>query len=59
VEKNGKAVQPEIKHQVLRHECPGCATTFVTQGHGKAKTTKPVHVCTENSSKDADCCAMK
>ena len=59
VEKTGKAVQPEIKHQMQRHECPGCATTIVPEGHGKAKTSKAVHVCTENGSKDAACCAMK
>ena len=59
VEKTGKAVQPEIKHHTLKHECPGCATTIVTEGHGKAKTSKAVHVCTENGSKDAACCAMK
>ena len=23
IEKTGKAVQPEIQHQVTRHECPG------------------------------------
>ena len=59
VEKTGKAVQPEIKHQVPKHECPGCATTIVTEGHGKAKTNKAVHVCTENGSKDTVCCVMK
>jgi hypothetical protein len=59
VERTGKAVQPEIQHQVLRHECPGCGDTTVTQGHGKAQTSKAVHVCTENGSKAATCCAMK
>jgi predicted RNA-binding Zn-ribbon protein involved in translation (DUF1610 family) len=59
VEKTGKAVQPEIKHQVLRHECPGCANTIVTEGHGKAKTDKVVHVCKQCGSKDAFCCVMK
>ena len=59
VEKTFKAVQPEIKHRVLRHECPGCATSLVTEGHGKAKTTRAVHVCKECGSKDAFCCATK
>jgi hypothetical protein len=59
VEKTGKAVQPEIQHQVLRHECPGCSNTIVTEGHGKAKTDKVVHVCKQCGSKDAFCCVMK
>jgi len=59
LEKTGKAVQPEIQHQVLRHECPGCSNTIVTEGHGRAKTDKVVHVCKQCGSKDAFCCVMK
>lgn len=49
---------PEVK-KVLRHECPGCEQKFVTEGHGKAKTDKLVHVCKNCGSEDAFCCVMK
>lgn len=45
--------------QVLRHECPGCSARIVTEGHGKAKTTKVIHVCKNCGSEDAFCCVMK
>jgi hypothetical protein len=49
---------PETK-TVLRHECPGCEHKYVTEGHGKAKTDKLVHVCKNCGSEDAFCCVMK
>lgn len=58
-EKTGKTAKPEVQRQVLRHECPGCSTKFVVEGHGKAKTSKANHTCTESASKTASCCAMK
>lgn len=51
------AAAPEMK--VLRHECPGCSAKIVTEGHGKAKTTKVVHVCNNCGSEDAYCCTTK
>lgn len=44
---------------VARHECPGCEHKYVTEGHGKAKTDKLVHVCKNCGSEDAFCCVMK
>ena len=44
---------------VARHDCPGCEHKFVTEGHGKAKTDKIVHVCKNCGSEDAFCCVMK
>lgn len=59
-------VQPPAKQgataetkTVVRHECPGCEHKFVTEGHGKAKTDKLVHVCKNCGSEDAFCCVMK
>ncbi len=49
---------PDAK-SVMRHECPGCEHKFVTEGHGKAKTDKIVHVCKKCGSEDAFCCVMK
>jgi hypothetical protein len=49
---------PETK-SALRHECPGCEHKFVSEGHGKAKTDKLVHVCKKCGSEDAFCCVMK
>jgi hypothetical protein len=49
---------PDTK-QVMRHECPGCEHKYVTEGHGKAKTDKLVHVCKNCGSEDAFCCVMK
>lgn len=50
--------KPETK-VVARHDCPGCEHKFVTEGHGKAKTDKLVHVCKQCGSEDAFCCVMK
>ncbi len=50
--------KPETK-LVARHECPGCQHKIVTEGHGKAKTDKIVHVCKQCGSEDAFCCVMK
>ena len=44
---------------LARHACPGCEHKFVTEGHGKAKTDKIVHVCEMCGSEDAFCCVMK
>lgn len=44
---------------IARHDCPGCEHKFVTEGHGKAKTDKIVHVCKNCGSEDAFCCVMK
>ena len=44
---------------VARHDCPGCEHKFVTEGHGKAKTDKLVHVCKKCGSEEAFCCVMK
>lgn len=44
---------------VARHECPGCEHKYVTEGHGKAKTDRLVHVCKMCGSEDAFCCVMK
>lgn len=30
---------------VARHQCAGCTTQWVVKGHGKAKTSQPVHQC--------------
>ena len=49
---------PDTK-QVVRHECPGCEQKYLTEGHGKAKTDKLVHVCKHCGSEDAFCCVMK
>ncbi|MGC3960334.1 MAG: hypothetical protein QM813_21130 [Verrucomicrobiota bacterium] len=50
--------KPEVT-TVARHECPGCEHKYVTEGHGKAKTDKLVHVCKQCGSEDAFCCVMK
>lgn len=50
--------KPEEK-TVARHECPGCEHKYVTEGHGKAKTDKLVHICKQCGSEDAFCCVMK
>jgi len=44
---------------VERHNCPGCEHKFVTEGHGKMKTDKLIHVCKMCGSEDAFCCVMK
>lgn len=50
--------KPDVK-LAERHECPGCEHKYVTEGHGKAKTEKLVHVCKNCGSEDAFCCVMK
>jgi hypothetical protein len=50
--------KPEEK-TVARHECPGCEHKYVSEGHGKAKTEKLVHVCKNCGSEEAFCCVMK
>lgn len=50
--------KPEGK-MVALHECPGCEHKYVTEGHGKAKTDKLVHICKQCGSEDAFCCVMK
>jgi len=54
--KTGAKPQTKV---VARHDCPGCAHKFVSEGHGKAKTQKLVHVCKMCGSEDAFCCVMK
>ena len=54
--KQGATAETKV---VARHECPGCEHKFVTEGHGKAKTDKIVHVCKKCGSEDAFCCVMK
>lgn len=44
---------------VARHECPGCEHKIVSEGHGKSKTDKLVHVCKMCGSEEAFCCVMK
>jgi hypothetical protein len=55
---NKTGAKPE-SNVVARHECPGCEHKFVTEGQGKAQTTKLVHVCRQCGSEDAFCCVMK
>jgi predicted metal-binding protein len=50
--------KPDAK-VMARHDCPGCAHKFMTEGHGKAKTDRLVHVCKQCGSEDAFCCVMK
>lgn len=59
VEKPTKTGATPDTKVVARHECPGCEHKFVTEGHGKAKTDKIVHVCKKCGSEDAFCCVMK
>ena len=46
-------------HVEARHDCPDCEHKYVTEGHGKMKTDKIIHVCKMCGSKDAFCCVMK
>lgn len=59
VEKPTKTGATPDTKVVARHECPGCEHKFVSEGHGKAKTDKLVHVCKKCGSEDAFCCVMK
>ena len=59
VEKPTKTGASASSAVVARHDCPGCEHKFVSEGHGKAKTDKLVHVCKKCGSEDAFCCVMK
>lgn len=59
VEKTGKATNPQHTKAVLRHECPGCETTLVTEGVGKQAKNVVKHVCRQCGSDDAFCCVIK
>ena len=50
--------KPETS-MVERHDCPGCEHKYATEGHGKMKTDKIIHVCKMCGSEDAFCCVMK
>ena len=59
VEKPGETGAKPDSTTVQRHECPGCELKYATEGHGKAKTEKIIHVCKKCGSEDAFCCVMK
>ncbi len=59
IEKPAKTGAAASTTLVASHECPGCTHKYVTEGHGKAKTDKLVHVCKQCGSEDAFCCVMK
>ncbi len=59
VEKSAKTGATPDTKSALHHECPGCEHKYVSEGHGKAKTDKLVHVCKKCGSEDAFCCVMK
>ena len=59
VEKSPKTGAAPTTTTVSRHECPGCEHKYVIEGHGKAKTSKLVHVCKNCGSEAAFCCVMK
>lgn len=42
---------------VARHLCDGCSNNWVVSGHGKAKTTTAVHVCTSCGAESLACCS--
>jgi hypothetical protein len=56
-EKTGKAVNPQEKRRVLRHECPGCQTRIVTDELARPPKDKVVHTCRNCGITDAYCCA--
>ena len=58
VEPTFKATEPKDKVKT-QHTCPGCNTTMVVEGHGKAKKDVVKHVCMKCGSKEASCCVMK
>ena len=58
VEPTFKATEPKDKVRA-QHTCPGCNTTIVVEGHGKAKKDVVKHVCMSCGSKEASCCVMK
>lgn len=45
VEKTSKAVQPEIKHLITRHQCAACGVERTVTGHGKLAQESVQHVC--------------
>lgn len=58
VEPTFKAMETKGKVRT-QHMCPGCNTTIMVEGHGKAKKAVVKHVCMSCGSKDAFCCVMK
>jgi hypothetical protein len=44
-------------YTTVRHECPGCKTTQVSTGHGRAKATTPQHACQFSGGRSGACCA--
>jgi hypothetical protein len=59
VEHSFKGMNPEQLKTAVAHLCPACETKIVSEGQGKAKTDKLVHVCKTCGSKDVSCCVMK
>jgi len=59
VEPTFKAASPTETHLVPEHQCPGCSSKRISQGHGKAKATRIVHVCTHCGNTDMTCSVMK
>jgi hypothetical protein len=59
VRSTGKAVNPQDKQSVLRHDCPGCDSKLVTEGTGKQAKQVVKHTCKNCGSADAFCCVMK
>jgi hypothetical protein len=59
VRSTGKAVNPQGKKSLLRHECPGCQSQIVTEGTGKQAKQVVKHTCKHCGSTDAFCCVMK
>ena len=59
VQSTGKAVSPQDKKSVLRHDCPGCDSKLVTEGTGKQAKQVVKHTCKNCGSADAFCCVMK
>ena len=59
VQTNFKGAKAKNTTQVKQHQCPGCGSKKITKGHGKAKTTEIVHVCTHCGNPDMTCSVMK
>jgi hypothetical protein len=45
--------------QIAQHQCSDCTKKFVTEGHGKARVTKAVHLCQNADMQPATCCVKK
>lgn len=58
VEPTFKATEPKEKVKT-QHTCPGCSTTIVVEGHGKAKKDVVKHKCGKCGSHTAFCCTLK